>query len=185
VMLCSLSLSGCGGHSQNAPGPVTTVTQTQTQTVKVTQPTTSHTTVAQPQTPAGPTATVGQTPLAPFPSVTYLDYAPKRVYDDTSELRVRFTTTGGAPPKWRYVVSVLIEGPDTPPAVDCTAITFWGLLGPPRKLAGPGRTYTVWLRANGNYFCHGRATLDVELDTTTGPHPRILRKVDFRVLRAP
>jgi hypothetical protein len=178
AVLLLMAVAGCGGASQKSAAPTTTVTQMPT--VTVTQPSTTPQTVTQPQ----PSTASGRCPRPPC--VTYLDYAPKPLYDDISALRVRFTTTGGAPRHWMYNVTLLIEGPTASPLYGCSAIAQWPPVGPTPTLAGRGRTWSVRLRGdpvNPN-FCHGRAQLDVELDTLTGHHPRVLRKVDFSVLHA-
>jgi hypothetical protein len=88
--------------------------------------------------------------------VSSLSYAPKPFYDDLSRMRVRFTTTGRAGPGREYDVILFILGPEALGSCDysapCCSSTAWSklrsdTLRPVRVLGQPGRTYTVWLRA--------------------------------------
>lgn len=127
--------------------------------------------------------------------VSSLRYAPKPFYDNHSRIRVTFTTTGRARPRFKYAVSLIIARSNTSTS-DCTSIVTSEashmVVAPQQILGGRGKTYTVQLRSDYapdlGYFCRGLAILSVY--TTPIGHNnydtrKTLRRTTFRILPAP
>ena len=124
-------------------------------------------------------------------NVSAMSYAPKPFYDDLSRMRIRFTTTGRAKPGHYYAVILSISGPDAGPGAGCTNLGYSEDSGTTvharRILGGRGQTQTVWFKAGsfGRYFCHGRATVTVDVGPKNVSLRREIRTLNFRILRAP
>lgn len=126
----------------------------------------------------------------PVEGVSSLSYSPKPFYNDLSYMKVRLTTVGRAALGREYVVTLISGGKHAGECASAAVSDEPRLGGSRKRITGSaGGTYTVWLRAielDGGFFCAGPAYLIIDteqINSTKGA--RVLRKLTFRILRAP